>query len=161
MLAPRRIFTALFCTVLFIALGLNQAALADTYWVQVSRSSLRSEPKHYAPAVGALSYGDKLEAGDAQEGWFKVTANGGKTGFVHESALIDREVVITGRKAASKSAVSSDVVLASKGFSKDIEREYKKKGTASRFDLVDRMEAAPAVSAKELQQFVQLGELKG
>jgi hypothetical protein len=156
MFAPRRIVTAL-----LIPLGLGHAAFADTYWVQVTRSSLRSEPKHYAQVVGTLSYGDKLEAGEAQEGWFKVTTSGGKVGFVHESALIDREVVISGRKAASKSANSSDVVLASKGFSKDIEREYKKKGTAARFDLVDKVEAAPAVSAKELQQFVQSGELKG
>lgn len=146
-----------------IALALIGAgsAEAQNVWVQIARSSLRSGPEHFAPTVASVSYGDRLTKVSATEDWIKASTASGKTGFIHVSALSGKEVVLSGRRASSNVADAADVVMAGKGFSKEVEAQYKLKGGGMRFDLVDQMERSGNVSSNELEQFVKSGHLKG
>lgn len=134
---------------------------AEDLWVQVARTSLRSAPEHYAPTVASVAYGDRISSISESDGWIKAKTAGGKSGFVHVSAVTGKEVVLSGRRASSNVSSAADVVMAGKGFSKEIEEQYKRKGGGVRFDLVDQMERTGNASPKDVQQFVVSGRLKG
>jgi hypothetical protein len=57
-------------------------------------------------------------------------------------------------------ADSPEVVLAGKGFSKEVEQQYKKDDASLRYDRVDDVERNARVSAVEVRQFVKDGGLK-
>lgn len=136
------------------------SAHAETVWVQVKKSAVRSSPEYFAPAVRSVGYGDSLTTAGGKDGWYKVKFSGGE-GYIPESAVTVKQVVLTSRGASKLSADSSDVVLAGKGFSKEIEAQYKGRDSGARYDLVDKVEQISNVSEKEVAQFAKSGGLKG
>jgi hypothetical protein len=63
--------------------------------------------------------------------------------------------------AASKiQGDSTELVLAGKGFSKEIERSLQRQDDSARFDLVDRVEREAKASSAEVSQFIKRGELQ-
>lgn len=93
--------------------------------VQVRSAKLRTEPRHWSKATMDLNYGDSVEEVEATGGWYKVRNDAGQVGFIHESALTTRRVVL--RPDASQvgqSIDAADIVLAGKGFNSDVEADY-------------------------------------
>ena len=130
-------------------------------WVQVRQAVVRTQPQHYAAKLSAVKYGDRLPLeSEAEAGWIKVRLPSKKSGFLPEVAVTERQVVLTARQAASTKADPSEVVLAGKGFSKEVEDKYKQANRGVRFDLVDQMERSGLVSDQELLSFVKQGGLK-
>ena len=121
---------------------------------------VRSKPAFYSSGVASVRYGDQLERISEQGGWVKVQSKKGE-GFVPMSALSEDRIVLSAKDVTKIKGDSADVVLAGKGFSKEVEQEYKKKGTGARFDLVDQVERSARVSNQEVRDFVKKGELKG
>ena len=88
-----------------IALLLSSAQIASSredpekLFVKVRLSKLRAEPMHWARGLATLRYGDELEGLEGEnDGWLKV-ARAGTTGYVHGSALTEREVVLESSSA--------------------------------------------------------------
>jgi hypothetical protein len=89
----------------------------------------------------------------------KVTA-GGRQGYLPLSVISADQIVLSAAELKKVQADSSEVVMAGKGFSREVEQQYRKQDAAARFDLVDYVEQATRVSPGEVSQFIKSGGLK-
>jgi hypothetical protein len=129
-------------------------------FVQVRETKLRSEPKYWASSVAGLAYGDGLSVLSEENGWQKVKTAAGAQGFVPLSAVTTRKVVLSSSaKAAATAGGDDDVLLAGKGFSADIEKQYAGQRKGLNYHAVDQMEKL-RVSGGEIAAFLKNGKLK-
>ena len=84
----------------------------------------------------------------------------GASGWIHESALTPKRVVLSSgaEDARAQSVGSEEVALAGKGFSKEVEAEYKKGNSQIDYTWVDWM-VQQTVSNDQLVQFLKQGDL--
>jgi uncharacterized membrane protein len=129
--------------------------------VKVKTTKVRVEPKVWAGAVVALKYGDSVETVSVTDGWFKVKTGAGKSGYLHESALTSKRVVLAARGSMGDGmSERSDVVLAGKGFNKAVEREFAEQDRSLNFKAVDAMERM-TINDRDLAAFMKAGRLGG
>jgi hypothetical protein len=153
-------------TTFFLAIALLFApsigapiAAADSVYVQINEGRLREKPQHWARAVADLHYGDTLETLSADAGWLRVRNASGVEGFVHESAVTQRRVVLTaGAATAPVQIAESDVVLAGKGFSGEVEESFARGDSGLDYAAVDAL-AKRSVSDERVAQFIKDGGL--
>jgi len=91
--------------------------------VQVRSTKLRSTPSHFSTPISTLSFGQSVAVLSEGDGWVKVRV-GKAEGFLHKTAIAPRAVVLgaAGEQRGARSAASTDVALAGKGFGKELER---------------------------------------
>lgn len=137
------------------------ASSGQDMYVQVRSAKIRSTPEFWGASVSGVSYGDKVGVIPGQKGeggWLKVKGAGGKEGYLHVSALTSRKVVLRASdQKPSHGVSSSDVVLAGKGFSKEVEANYSK-SHALNYKGVDQIERE-RIGEGELRSFVKGGNL--
>jgi hypothetical protein len=144
------------------ALALTMAAQtvnAEPAWVQVRESIVRSKPQYYATGVLPVRYGERVEKLSESAGWVRVSVKNIEGYLPLSSVSLDR-IVLEARELERVSADTSDVVLAGKGFNKEVEKEYRASDPSARFDLVDKVERETRVSASEVAQFRKSGGLR-
>jgi len=92
--------------------------------------------------------------------WKKVTVPGTRReGWVHGSAVTSKVLVLkSGTQSVKTGASSSEVALAGKGFSEQVEKEFKKKNRTLDFTQVDRMETFK-ISPTQIEAFLEEGSL--
>lgn len=138
-----------------VSLPLN----AKTLSIQVKKSVLKASPSFLGKNLITLTYGDKVSELDSKDDWIKVSTKS-KKGWLHSSALTDKVVVLKNTSKKAISGVSSDeMVLAGKGFNKQVESKYRKDNPKMRFDSVDKMEKY-SVSSQSQRAFAKSGKLK-
>jgi uncharacterized protein YgiM (DUF1202 family) len=143
-----------------MALAATAAWAAKEMSVQV-RDGTVAQPR-VVPGHGSrrtVAYGDRVTVNQTQAGWCEVTL-AGKTGWIHESALTPKKVVLAsgGADARVQSVGSEEVALAGKGFSKEVESEYKKQNPQLDFTWVDWM-GRQTVPSEQLVEFLKQGDL--
>ena len=117
--------------------------------VTVKSAQVRAKPSPLAPANFTVSYGDSLRKLEGLGGWVRVKSSRG-TGFIHESAVKERDLMLsTDSGSTTLAADRSDVVLASKGLSNNsgsgaLERTLPGEGFSSK---VERIALAKVVGA--------------
>lgn len=132
---------------------------ADDLFVKVRSTKLRSAPQHWAPAAQSLSLGDKLTpTGESSAGWVKARTKNGAVGYVHESTLTERRVNMRSASATGGAESASDVVLAGKGFNKQVEKEYAASNPNLDFAAVDAAERI-RVDDRDVLAFLKSGGL--
>ena len=131
------------------AFAFSQAGGTRRY-VAVQTTALKSAGGALAMEVGSLSLGDEVTLIGDDGKWAQVRA-GSLTGWVASSALSSRRVMASG-----SSASATDLALAGKGFSPDVEIEYRKDGLD--YSMVDSMEKI-VIPVAELERFVTEGRL--
>jgi hypothetical protein len=145
--------------VLLLAAGTGFAA--DQVSVNVSQTQVRATASALGKLLGVLGYGDRVTVLEqtADKAWTKVSsAAKSLEGWVRASVLQKKEIVMkTGSTAAETSASSGDVALAGKGFSKEVEAQYKA-DTKLDYAWVDRMESF-VVSPEQVASFYKAGGL--
>ncbi|MDZ4787168.1 MAG: SH3 domain-containing protein [bacterium] len=143
-------------------LVLSSSILAeDSLFVQVRSTKIRSQPEHWAAAVSDARYGDKLKpiTDDEDSAWLEVGTLSGKKGFINRSAVSKREIVLNTSKLASVNADLSEVVVAGKGFGKEVEQDYAMSSSNVDYRAVNKMETL-RVSDPELLNFMKEGQLR-
>jgi SH3-like domain-containing protein len=126
--------------------------------VQVRSSPIRNTPSFMGQIVATAAYGDTVERLEAKGAWIQVRA-GGKEGWMHQSALTTRKVSMkAGEQDATVTASSKDLALAGKGFSKQVEGEFKERNKNIDFTWVNRMEEFK-VSDAEARDFLKAGRV--
>lgn len=141
-----------------IALAFSASgALAEDIYVQVKTSALRAEPKYWSSQVAPLKYGDKLKRIKEDDGWYQAQSTAGAKGFIHSSAITSRRVVFA-NTGGTQVASSSDVVLAGKGFNREVEREYAAQNSDLNFRSVDAVESL-RVTDGAVTEFIKVGKL--
>jgi len=128
--------------------------------IQVKKGEVRSTPSFLGKIVARVSYGDRVYVREERGSWVKVGLSGSsKQGWIHSSALTSKKIVFNaGAKNVQTSASSDELALAGKGFSKQVENEFKEKNPNINYAWVDRMETF-VVSEREIKQFLKEGKL--
>ncbi len=142
-----------------VTLMLAMAAAAAPMSVQVRQSPVRSTPSFLGPVVATLNYGDRVEVSSEQGAWMQVRTSAGKAGWVHTSALTKKDVSMSAGGAATGTGASSDeLALAGKGFSADVEAQFRAQHQDVDFAWVDRMEKM-RVDVDRMAAFLKTGGL--
>ena len=137
-------------TLTIIALTALTVLAAETVSVIVKKTSIREDSKFYATAVGEAAYKDELLVLSKKKDWIKVDRKG-KEGWIHLSAVSP----ITAAASSSGSEVSSEysseeIALAGKGFSEQVEEQYRQDNPGLDFVAVDEIEKFTVAPSKVL-----------
>ncbi|NLB65657.1 MAG: SH3 domain-containing protein [Lentisphaerae bacterium] len=128
--------------------------------VQVREGQLRNRASFLGAVNGTVTYGDRVTVGQKQAGWIEVVRSpSGVTGWIHESALTPKRIVLSsGTDDARIGASGEEVALAGKGFNKEVEAEYKKQNAKLDYAWVECM-LNFKIPEKELAEFLKQGGL--
>lgn len=130
----------------------------DFAYIQTRSAAIVSEPKLLAKAKKKLTYGDPVAVLGTNGAWTKVRSSDKVEGFIHNSALTSRRLTLSGGKSAGSSVSDSDISLAGKGFSPEVERQLASKDGTLNFRGVDAMEKL-TISGEQTRSFVKSGKL--
>ena len=141
------------------ALMATGAWAAKEMSVQVRDGQLRNRASFLGAVTGAVAYGDRVTVNQTQAGWCEVATAAGKSGWIHESALTPKRVVLSsGANDARTGASGQEVALAGKGFSKEVEASYKSQNRDIDYTWVDWM-GQQKIPTEQLVQFLKQGDL--
>jgi hypothetical protein len=150
------------CITLFLVLCFvfsGSAAPQRTMSVQIKEGPVRTTPSFLGTIVAKLSYGEQVEVIQDQGAWKRVAVRGGAQGWMHASALTTKRIVLkAGVGDVQTSATSGEIALAGKGFSEEVEKQYKKLNRNLDYMWVDRMERFQ-VTPEQMQAFLKQGNV--
>ena len=125
--------------------------------VQVRSGQIRSAASYLGKPVAPVAYGDRLSVVRKQGEWYEVRTAAGATGWLHQSALTPKRIVLkAGATEVAATASGEELALAGKGFNAQVEADFKKKNPALDFTRIDRMEQI-RVSPQESADFLREG----
>jgi hypothetical protein len=149
----RFIFIALFC---LAAAGLFAQKAGDTMYINVNSAALKSSTGFFASTTGTVRYGDQVRVLAVSNKWVQIrTATSNITGWIASASLTTKRISTQGNTA---NASAKEIALAGKGFSPEVEGEYKKSGGTINYSAVDAMEQI-TISDRDLLAFVEEGHL--
>ena len=140
------ILTMIFC----VSPMLFSQADRNTRYVAVQTVTIKDSTGFFARDMGSLSLGDTVTVIRESCKWTEVRT-GNLRGWVAAASLSARQVV-----TANLQITASEVALSGKGFSPDVEMEYRRNGLD--FSMVDSMEQM-VIPADELLGFITEGRL--
>lgn len=144
------------CAAAFSALG----ETGKTMSVQVQSAPLKEKPSPLGAVRATLSYADRVQVLEEQGPWLKVSATGGATGWIHQSALSTKRIVLkSGDQNAQVAASSDELALAGKGFNSDVEAQFKAKHKDIDFAWVDKM-LQLTLKPNDLMAFLKAGSVE-
>lgn len=127
-------------------------------FVQIKNARLMDQPKLWGKSIATVGFGDELTVvSDSGSGWLQVRSRSGKSGYLHQSALTTTKIVLRSGGSAGPTG-ASDVVLAGKGFNRDVEKQFSQNNSAANFRAVDQMEQT-RIGPGDLAQFIKQGQL--
>jgi uncharacterized protein YgiM (DUF1202 family) len=148
--------TVLFCCA---AIGVGAAA-AKIMNVQMKVSELRSTPSGLGNVVATVKLGDRLTVLEEKGAWNRVATEGGAIGWIPASSLTKGTVKMSGGGADAKVAASNDEMsLATKGFTSQVEADFKKQNKDIDFAWVDKM-IGMKTTTEEMKAFLEEGEVE-
>lgn len=156
-----RYISMVICLALLSVLFLNATAEAQKILsVQVREGQLRATPFHLGKIVAKTSYGDRVTVLGERGAWKKVSLSNGKyQGWMHSTALTSKKIVLKAGQANVGTSVTRDeIALAGKGFSEEVEAQYRKTNKNLDYTWINRMEAMK-VSSGQIEDFITGGHL--
>jgi hypothetical protein len=127
--------------------------------VQVKEGRLRAAPSFLGRIVGSVQYADRVRVLTWKGAWARVAA-GSIQGWIHKSALTEKEIVFqAGAEDVERTATTDELALAGKGFNSQVEERYRTEHPELDFTWIDRMENFDA-SAEEVRRFLEDGKLR-
>ena len=146
---------------LVLSLAVGVWAAGKTVSIQVRQSQVRSKPSYLSKVVGKLSYGDSPADLGRKGEWLKVKSKKGLTGWVHASAVTDKKIILSsGKTKADLKASDEELILAGKGFNKEVEGKYRSQNPKAAFDRVDRAEREHNLDSSQVSAFLKIGRLE-
>ncbi len=137
----------------------TSAAPPETMSVQVRSGQVRASASFLAPVIAEAPYGAAMAVEQRSPPWARVRLADGRTGWMHESALTrERLQLKAGSADVAAGARAGEVALAAKGFTQQVEKEYRQQNPALQFGWVDRMETW-AVTPAEAAAFLKAGRV--
>jgi len=150
--------TGLITAVLLGALVVQAWSAQTGMSVQVRNGVVRETPSFMGKVIGKVAYGDRVTVLGHEQGWAKINA-AGLTGWIHDSALTRKHIKVgTGTRDAAVTASGDELALAGKGFSKEVEQEFRADNRDVDFTMVDRMEKI-VVPDQKIIAFLEAGNV--
>ena len=126
---------------------------------QVKQSELRSSPSGLGSVVAAVKLGDPLTVIEEKGAWTKVSF-GDKTGWIPSTSLVKGTIKLrAGDKDARVAASGDEMSLATKGFTSQVEADFKSQHKDIDFTWVDKM-GQIKVSTEEMRDFLRQGKVE-
>ncbi|HEX5329826.1 SH3 domain-containing protein [Sulfuricurvum sp.] len=144
-------------SLLIISLSLSQMYGASIF-IRQKQTLLKETPSFLAKTVATCKFGDEVKVIEEKENWKKVSF-ASKKGWIHASSAVDNLSMSEANTNAPSSVSSNEVMLAGKGFNKQVEASYREQNPKMRFDLVDSMEKR-TIKPQLQTSFVLNGQLK-
>jgi uncharacterized protein YgiM (DUF1202 family) len=148
----RFMFIALFC---LAAAGLFAQRAGSTMYINVNSATLKSSTGFFASSTGTVLYGDQVTVVSVNGKWSQVRTARNITGWIASASLTTKRISTQGNTA---NASAQEIALAGKGFSPEVEAEYKKSDREVNYTAVDAMEKT-VISDKDLLAFIEEGHL--
>ncbi|MCL1811940.1 MAG: hypothetical protein FWG29_00300 [Treponema sp.] len=149
----RIIFISILC---LSAAALFAQKAGDTNYINVKSANLKSSTGFFASTTGTVAYGDEVRILAISGNYAQVrTTAGNKTGWIAKSSLTSKRIAASGSAA---NASAREIALAGKGFSPEVEAQYKKEGGTINYTAVDEMEKI-IISDRDLLNFIEEGRL--
>jgi uncharacterized protein YgiM (DUF1202 family) len=134
-------------------------AAGEKMSVQVKTGQLRATPSFLGAVVATVAYADRVTVAGTQAPWLKVTDAKGRTGWIHQTALTKKRIVLSAGSAdVGKGVSGEELALAGKGFNSEVEAEFKAENQNIDFTWVDRMETF-RVTPDEAIAFLTAGQV--
>jgi SH3-like domain-containing protein len=121
-------------------------------YVAVRSAAVKSSTGFFAPTRGYLPEGEAVTVLRKQNRWEEIRSAGNLSGWVAGASLSVRRIIAPGRQFTAR-----EVAMAGKGFSVEIETEYRL-GAGLDYTLIDRMETK-RTSRENLLRFLDEGRL--
>ncbi len=141
--------------------GTAFTALEKEMSIQVAETQLRAAPAYYGSVIATVGYAERLKIIDTKGSWVKALSPRTKAaGWLHISTLTSKKLAPrSGRKGAPSSVSAGELSVAEKGFTEQIEQDYRQKHRDIDFTWVDRMEKI-SMSASQSAAFLKEGQIK-
>ena len=139
-------------------IALAAPKVGSTVTIRVMSAKVMKSPKFIGPAAGSVSRGDQLTVKEVKGDWYRV--EGSYSGWIHKSNVAEGKIALTSTPGGSGGNVNRDEVeLAGRGFTPQVEQQYKDKNPNLDFSHVDAIEKV-TIDPSELEAFVTEGKLK-
>jgi len=145
---------------LLLGTGIAVAApkVGSMVTIRVMSAKVMKSPKFIGPTTGSVSRGDSLTVKEVKGDWYRV--EGSYSGWIHKSNVTEGKVALSSTPGGSGGNVNRDEVeLAGRGFTPQVEQQYKDKNPNLDFSHVDAIEKV-TIDPSELESFVTEGKLK-
>ena len=150
------IFLPLITIVAIIAFS---ATSGQQMYVQMKSGELKGTPSYGGAFVTEVKFGQALTVAETKGAWTKVSTADGKSGWIHSSIVTKENIPLkTGAKDAQTGASVAEGVAATKGFTKQIEDNYRKAHKDIDYSWIDKMEKI-SIPPKERDAFIKEGKL--
>lgn len=127
--------------------------------VRVLRAKVMKKPRFIGASAATVSRGATLTFREAKGQWYRV--EGAATGWIHKGHVLEGVVKLASTPGREGSSASQDEVeLAGRGFTPQVEDEYKKRNPKLDFAHIGAIERATEVDTEELETFVAEGGLR-
>ena len=126
--------------------------------VRVMSAKVMKSPKFIGPAAGGVSRGDQLTIAQVKGDWYKVT--GTASGWINRTNVMEGKLALSSSPGGGGGASRDEVELAGRGFTPDVEREYRGSHPDLDFSHVAAIEKT-GIDFTELEAFVAEGGLGG
>ena len=146
--------------VLLLGAGVALAApkVGSSVTIRVMSAKVMKAPKFIGATAGPVSRGDQLTVKEVKGDWYRV--EGAQTGWIHKSNVTEGKVALSSKPGGSGGNVNRDEVeLAGRGFTPEVEKQYKDKNPNLDFSHVDAIEQT-SIDPAELEAFVTEGKLQ-
>jgi hypothetical protein len=132
----------------------------ETMSVQVKESEVRATASFLGKILAKVVYGDRVTVTGKSGSWAKVSLKGGTPqGWLHESALTTKRIVLKAGQTNVKSGTSQDeLALAGKGFNNQIESSFMNQNKKLDYTWVNLMETFK-VKPEMMNAFLVQGEV--
>ena len=149
-----------FAVAMVICLAATAAAAYNLMSIQIKKGQLRTTPSFLGKIVAELNYAEQVAVLEKKEAWIKVRASAKNVeGWLHASALTSKKIILKAGAADVAQAASSDeLALAGKGFSEQVEGEFKNRNPQLDYTWINQMEQM-VVSQVQMEQFLKDGKL--
>jgi uncharacterized protein YgiM (DUF1202 family) len=131
-----------------------QIRAGKTAYVSAKSLPIKSTTGFFAKTVGTLSYGDEVKVLSVNGKWAKIQSTAWITGWTAQTNLSTKRVTASRGNSAS----SREVAMAGKGFTEEVEKNYREGHQEADYQAVDQMEAY-VVDDEELLKFIEEGRL--
>jgi hypothetical protein len=153
----KRLGLVLLCTVAMTTLLWAGPKVGAKVTVRVMSAKVMKSPKFIGPASGGVSRGDQLTIKEIKGDWYRV--EGAVSGWINRTSVMDGGVALSSKPGGGGGASRDEVELAGRGFTPDVEEQYRGSHPDLDFSHVEAIEQTQ-IDFAELEAFVTEGGLQ-
>ena len=153
----KRLGLVLVCMVAMTTLLWAAPKVGSTVTVRVMSAKVMKSPKFIGPSAGGVSRGDQLTIKEIKGDWYRV--EGAQSGWINRTSVMEGGVALSSKPGGGGGASRDEVELAGRGFTPDVEEQYRGSHPDLDFSHVEAIEQTQ-VDFAELEAFVTEGGLQ-